>query len=205
MELAPFSAVDRSALRWLQFAEEPAEFRLLSGETPVETLSWKRRGGSFATGTHREGAWTFKRTGFLSPSIEVREQGNDRPVARLLAHLRHHEIRLPGGLSFTLVHASRLQPSWNLLTATGQEVLHIEPVAERGSLRGGAVVVSGQRDPAEVLLLVTLCWYFVVLSWFEDELLEAFTALEGWEPPRGERPAPSSAPPSGGGAGPSAT
>jgi hypothetical protein len=194
MELAPFATVDRSALRWLRTSEEPAEFQLLSGETPVENLRWNRRAGSLATGTFHDGAWTFKRRGFLSPSIEARSAGAERPVAALVAHLRHHEVRLAGGPSYTLVHASRLLPAWKLRDARGEEVLHIEPVADRGSLRGGAVVVSGHLDAPETLLLVSLCWYFVVLVWYEDEFVEAFTALEGWEPLRSPAESPAGPP-----------
>ncbi len=194
MELVAFSGVDRSALRWLRTSEEPAGYQLLSGDLPVATLAWQRRAGSLATGTYREGSWTFKRTGFLSPSIEVRATGSDRPIARLVAHLRHHAIRIGSGAPFTLVHASRLLPSWRVLRPDGTELLHIEPIAERGSLRGGAVVVTGTDPGAETLLLASLAWYFVVLVWIEDELVEAFTSLEGWGPGSGTgqvRPEPS--------------
>jgi hypothetical protein len=187
VELAAFSSVDRSALRWLRTAESPPEFRLLSGDTTIATLSWAARGGSRAKGTTKEAIWTFKRSGFLAPSIQVRLEGHDAPVARLLAHFRHHEIRIGAGPSFRLGHVSHLLPAWRLTTDAGEEVLHLEPVAERGALQGGAVVVSSQRDAPETLLLVVLSWYFIVLVWFEDEVVEAFTALEGWEGPRGSK------------------
>lgn len=183
MELAPFSSVDRSALRWLRTAESPAAFSLLAGDTPVATLTFARSRGSLASAVTSGGTWTLKRAGFLSPTIEVRREGETTPSARLLAHLRYHEIRLPGAPSYGLQHVSHLVPSWRVRDPRGAEVLHIEPVAERGSLRGGAVVVSGPADAPEMLLLTVLSWYFVVLVWFEDEMVETLAPFEGPDAP----------------------
>ena len=56
-------------------------------------------------------------------------------------------------------------------------------VAERRSLQAGAVVVSAPAGGPATLLLVVLTWYFVVLSWFEDEAIEALAPFEGPDPP----------------------
>lgn len=183
MALAPFSSVDRTALRWLRTAEAPATFSLLSGETPVANLAFAHGRGSLATATTADAVFTLKRAGFLSPTIEVRRQGEPRAVARLLAHLRYHELRIAGAPSYVLQHVSHLVPGWRLRTGTGAEVLHIEPVAERSSLRGGAVVVSARADAPETLLLLLLSWYFVVLASFEDEMVEALAPFEGPDAP----------------------
>lgn len=183
MALSPFASVDRTALRWLRTGERPAEFTLLSGDAPVATLAWKHRSGSMATATTAGAVWTMKRAGFLAPTIAVREEGKPVPVAQLLAHLRRHDIRIRNGPSYTLHHVSHLTPSWRVAAGTGEEVLHIEPVAEHGALRGGAVVVSSRADAPETLLLVLLSWYFVVLAWFEDELVEALAPFEGPDAP----------------------
>ncbi len=183
MALVPFSSVDRTALRWLRTSEAPAEFTLLSGEAEVAKISWARVGGSLATCRTAEATWTLKRAGFLAPSILVRAAPDAPPVARLWAHLRSHEILVRDGPRYRLRHVSHLLPSWKLATDLGKEVLHVEPVAERGSLRGGAVLASEGRDRPEALLLVVLTWYFVVLSWLEDELIEALAPFEGPDAP----------------------
>jgi len=50
-------------------------------------------------------------------------------------------------------------------------------------MAAGAVVVTPGTAGEATLLLVVLTWYFVVLSWFEDEAIEALTPLEGAYPP----------------------
>jgi hypothetical protein len=170
--------------------ERPAAYSLRAGDGEIATLSWERHGGSLATARTAETTWTLKRAGFLQPTILVRQEGAPEPVARLSAHLARHEITVGTGPTFRLRHASHLVPSWRLTTDRGDELLHVEPVAERHSLDAGAVVVSSPAGGPATLLLVVLTWYFVVLSWFEDEAIDAMTPLEGPYPPlaRGDSP-----------------
>jgi hypothetical protein len=181
--LAPFRSVDPSALRWIRVQESPVGFSLRSGDAEIATLTWNRPGGSLATARTADVAWTLKRAGFLQPAILVRAEGIEEPVARLSAHLTRHEIQVGRGPAFRLRHVSHLVPSWRLTTSRGDEVLHIEPVPEKRSLRAGAVVVAPGGGEPWTLLLVVLTWYFVVLSWFEDEAIEALAPFEGPDPP----------------------
>jgi len=181
--LVPLSSVDPSALRWIRTQDSPPAFSLRSGDAEVAVLTWDRPGGSLATARSAETTWTLKRVGFLQPSILVRLAGAPGPVARLSAHLARHEITLPNEPSYRLRRAGHFVPSWRLTTSEGAEVLHVEPVPENRALQGGAVVVSPQARPASALLLVVLSWYFVVLSWFEDEAIEALTPFEGPDAP----------------------
>jgi len=186
--LVPFDSVDRSALRWIRTQESPTAFSLRAGDAEVATLVWERPGGSLATATTAEASWTLKRAGFLQPTILVREKGGSDPVARLTAHLAHHEITVGHEPAYRLRHVTHLVPSWRLTTSKGAELLHIEPVPGHRSLEGGAVVVSVSFAGPATLLLVVLTWYFVVLTWFEDEAIEALARFEGPDPPlsRGE-------------------
>jgi len=181
--LVPFASVDTSALRWIRTRDKPIAFSLRAGDAEVATLSWERVGGSLAVATAQHGSWTLKRAGFLQPTVLVRSAGSSEPVARLSAHLSRHEVNLAGGPSFRLRHVSHIVPSWRLSTDRGVEVLHVEPVAEHRQLAAGAVVVTPGSAGDATLLLVVLTWYFVVLSWFEDEAIEALTPLEGSYPP----------------------
>jgi len=183
MALVPFGSVDPSELRWIRTAESPAAFSLQAADAEVATLTWNQPGGSLATARTAETTWTLKRAGFLQPSIVVREAGAAEPVARLTAHLARHEISVRGAPAYRLRHVSHLVPSWRLTTDRGEELLHIEPVPERRTLEAGAVVVSPVPGSPPTLLLVVLSWYFVVLTWFEDEAIEALAAFEGPDPP----------------------
>ena len=177
MALTPFSSVDRSALRWQRTNETPMEFTLSSGDAPVAVVRWHQAGGSLASADLSDGQWTLKRGGFLNPHITVRRAGGGDTLARLTAHLSHHQIELSGGATYRFHRAGVLVPAWKLTALDGTEVLHIEPVREGRKLEGGAVVAAGEgASLPELLLLVVLAWYFIVLAWFEDE---ALVPLEG--------------------------
>ena len=188
MALVSFSAVDRSAMRWLRTSDKPLGFALSSGDATVASLQWKRHGGSLAAAETSGGIWTLKRGGFLNPHVTVRPEGSERVQARLSAHLNHHEIRLDTGTTYRFRRAGLLVPAWKVSTSEGVEVLHIEPVRQGRKLEGGAVLAPATAvDLPELLLLVVLGWYFIVLAWFEDE---ALLPLEGpEEKPPAPRPA----------------
>ena len=181
MALSPFSSVDRSTLRWLRTAENPAEFTLSAGESAVATLRWKQRGGSLASAETSVGVWTLKRGGFLNPHVTLRSDGSEQVRARLTAHLNHHELALDNGRLYRFRRAGMLVPAWKVTTSQGTEELHIEPVRDGRKLEAGAVLAAPTAvDLPELLLLVVLSWYFIVLAWFEDE---ALTPLEGPDTP----------------------
>jgi hypothetical protein len=179
MALNPFASVDRSALRWLRSQENPVEFTLSAGDSPVARLHWLPQGGSLATAETAQGSWTLKRGGFLNPHITVRKPGGGENLARLTVHLSHHAVELAQGVSYRFHRAGVLVPAWKITTDTGSEVLHIEPVREGRKLVGGAVIAPPTAlDLPELLLLAVIGWYFIVLAWFEDE---ALVPLEGAE------------------------
>jgi len=181
--LVPFGSVDTSVLRWIRTAERPAGFTLGAGDAELATLTWEDTGGSSATARTAGTSWTFRRAGFLRPTILVHEPGRSEPIARVSARLARHEITIAGAPQFRLRHVSHVVPSWRVTTDRGQEVLHLEPVAEKRSLQAGAVIVSSTEAGPATLLLVVLSWYFVVLNWFEDETIEALAPYEGPDPP----------------------
>jgi hypothetical protein len=181
--LVPFPSVDVAALRWVRTQERPAAFSLRSEDQEIATLAWEKPEGSLATARTSAASWTFKRAGFLQPTILARQPGTEEPVARLTAHLSRHEITLGTGPSYRLRHVSHLVPAWSLTTDRGVEIVHVEPVAEGRSLQGGAAVVARPASDPSLPLLLTISWYFVVLTWFEDEAIDALAPYEGPDPP----------------------
>ena len=179
MALNSFASVDRSTLRWLRSRENPVEFTLSAGDSPVARMRWSQLGGSLATAETDQGSWTLKRGGFLNPHITVRKSGAGENLARLTVHLSYHAVELAEGISYRFHRAGLLVPAWKITTDAGREVLHIEPVREGRKLVGGAVIAAPTAlNLPELLLLGVIGWYFIVLAWFEDE---ALVSLEGPE------------------------
>lgn len=176
MAFTPLASVDREALRWLRPDPASLEFQLLSGSTRLGTLAWSKPHGSLAVARVAEREFSIKRVGFLNPHVTVRAPGDTKDLARLSGHLGHHRIELVGGSSYDLRRAGLLVPAWQLSAADGTEQLHLEPVREGHRLDGGTIQVSAPaRDRPELPLLLVLTWYFIVLSWREDEAVSEWT------------------------------
>ncbi|MFZ0699637.1 MAG: hypothetical protein WAN74_05565 [Thermoplasmata archaeon] len=176
MEFTPFVSVDRGALRWLRTGPTSPEFQLLSGSALLGSLSWTKAQGSLALARVADREFTIKRVGFLNPHVTARRKGEEKDLARLASHLSHHRIELAGGARYDLKRAGLLVPAWQLLAGDGTELLHVEPVREGRRLDGGTIQVSAAaRDLTELPLLLLLTWYFIVLSWREDEAVSEWT------------------------------
>ncbi|NNN18056.1 MAG: hypothetical protein HKL79_06825 [Thermoplasmata archaeon] len=176
MAFTPFASVDREALRWLRVGPTSPEFQLLSGPALLGSLSWTKAQGSLALAGIADRQFTIKRVGFLHPHVTVRRAGEERDLARLASHLGHHRIEFAGGARYDLKRAGVLVPAWQLLAEDGTELAHVEPVREGRRLDGGIVQVSlPARDLTELPLLLLLTWYFIVLSWREDEAVSEWT------------------------------
>ena len=183
MPLTPIDLVDRSAMRWLRTSEAAAEYTLLAGDSAVAVVRWSRHRGARAVAETAEGTFTLGRSGFLVPQLTVRRQGSEASVARLTNRLGHHEVEVGGGGSYRIKRAGLLLPAWTLTDSGGRELAHVEPVAEGRRLEGGAVIVSGEVPPRELLLVTILSWYLIVLLWIEDEAIEALVPFEGPDAP----------------------
>ena len=181
MALAAFSSVDATSLRWLRGRDDPLEFALLSGDQALASLSWSGTGRTLATARVAGATWTLKRVGFLNPHVTVRAEGASTDLARLTVHFNYHRIELAGGRAFRFHRAGVLVPAWKVTDEAGRELLHIEPVRDGQKLVGGAVIAPKEATlTPDFPLLVVVSWYFIVLAWFEDEML---TPLEGADAP----------------------
>jgi len=188
MAFQPLARVDRTNFRWLRTQERPASFDLLSGDVKVAALDWAAGDRSLATLHSASEEWTLKRGGFLNPHVTVRAQEKMR--ARLSVHLNFHQIDVAGGLYYRLHRAGLLVPAWKVTSASGKELLHVEPAREGRHLSAGAVVVAPDATALDdLMLLAVLSWYFIVLAWFEDEAVEALAPFEGPDAPAALRDA----------------
>lgn len=171
MEFADLSKVDLSVLRWTRVAGERHSFHLGAGDATVAELAWQKSHGSLATASTKDGQWTLKRAGLLHAHLTMRSAGSEKDLARVFMQWRDHLIQLAGGATYHLRRDSLLVPAWTVSdAASSQPAFVIEPVREGRRLEGGIVTVRPEARALPALgLLLLLSWYFVVLSWFEDE------------------------------------
>lgn len=68
-------------LQWKQPHLTSAAFELKSNEELLATLKFSNAFGTLATGECADGAWTFKRIGFLNTHVSIRIAGTENDIA----------------------------------------------------------------------------------------------------------------------------
>ena len=84
-------------LIWRQPSAMKLHYELRAGDEVLATLQWKNAWGTLATARTAEGEWTFKRSGFWQPRIEVRPVGSEHAVATFVPDWMGNGILTVGG------------------------------------------------------------------------------------------------------------
>ncbi len=79
--MTPAGSVESGPLVWKQGAATQRHYELRAGEALVAELDFLKAFGTLARGRAASGAWTFKRTGFLSPVVTARSEGGSEDCA----------------------------------------------------------------------------------------------------------------------------
>ncbi len=170
--MTPAASVESGPLVWKQSAATQRHYELRAGDAVVAELEFLKTFGTLARGRAASGAWTFKRTGFLSPIVTARREGENEDCA--LYHpnfsLSQGQLRLSTGEGFEFRMAGIWTRSAILIDNDRREVFRIHLKGESGA--GATVVVRLPQTPALELLLL-LCWYVLVLQMQDESLRSA--------------------------------
>jgi hypothetical protein len=171
------SEADMDDLKWTRTGE-PHTYQLSSGADPVATLHWERPAETHATAEAEGVRWTLKRSGFLSPTVSLRDTATGKDLALLHVHLNSSLLQVAGGGTYRWTRTGFWIPAWEFQDSGGKELVDFEPVREGARLDGGLLDVSpaGRTEP-NLLLMLVLGWYFIVQSWIEDEAVAASRAI----------------------------
>ncbi len=148
------------------------------------TLRWNKMYGSLATAVCRAGRFTFKRTGFLRPSITVRREDSDSNLAVMtfegsaivntLAVVRGR-VDFESGEVFTFKKVGLRKPRWAFYTRSGISLIEFLKI-RAGKPRVQIVIKEEYRRIPYVHILLVLGWYAIVLDYEEGE------SAVGWIP-----------------------
>ena len=139
-------------------------YELTSGDHQLGTLQFTKMLGSLAEGRTADGAWTFKRGGFLRPFVTIREIGADKDLGVL--HTRwggDGDLTLTNGFHAEWMHTNFWRTRWSFQHKGGREIVHFTP--HHKLLKAGATVEIPQPVSKDVPLpmLTLLGWYLMVL------------------------------------------
>ena len=164
--MIPVDSHTTGGLAWQQHSMWQRHWELRSADSLMAELHFDSAFGSRATATAAGAAWTFKRSGFFSPVVTARAAGEDADIAAYVPNWTHRSGRLvvgPEELEFRQVGF------WGGRWALFQQEQELIGFENTGLIHRGANVTvhEAARRRADLPLLLTLCWYLLVL-YMED-------------------------------------
>ena len=164
--MIPLDPHQAGGLTWQQNSMWERHWELRSGESLLAELHFESSFGSLATATAAGGAWTFKRSGFFAPIVTARAVGQDANIALYRPHWSHRRGTLSLGAEQLELRPVNFWGTRFALCSGERELISFE---NTGLVHRGANVTVSEwaRSRADLPLLLTLCWYLLVL-YMED-------------------------------------
>jgi hypothetical protein len=151
-------------LRWAQPSAFQRAFELQAGDDVVGTLRWQKAFGSLALAETADGAWTFKRSGFLRPKVTVRIPGSETEAAVFKPGWGGEgTLTLSDGRCYLWQHTSFWRSQWAFAIEAGEPLVHFNP--DFAFFKHAAELVVEPRAvlTPDLSLLTLLGWYLMVL------------------------------------------
>jgi hypothetical protein len=158
-----FEEVIGQELEWRQPEAMRRFYQLMSGEQEIGSLRFESMWGSLATGQLSGRQWTFKRTGFLTPRITVREGGGEENVAVFAPGWGGGGWLAVSGRRYHMRHKNFWGTEWAFEGEDGSTAITLS--GSRGVFKQGAhatVAESAARLP-ETPIMLLLMWYVRLL------------------------------------------
>jgi hypothetical protein len=175
------TAIDAATLKTCEWRQEDAFRRcwdLWDSYRQLAQLSFPKMFGSSATASIAGAVWTFKRVGFFSPRTTARSQGQAADIATYEPNFAGTKGTITvGGSRLRLRSSNFWSTEWVVEDAHNRALLTFH---NKGMFKHGAAVTVEEagRERTDLPLLLTFCWYILVL-YMEDASAATATATMG--------------------------
>ncbi len=157
--------VDGAGLQWEVSCANKRAFELREGAETVASLTFQKSWGTLAIGETADGQWTFKRVGFLPPTITMRAAGSDENLAEFRPDRigSSAEVEFASGSRFQWCHDKEQGHKWTMASADGAPLLHFKAHTWIYGEPIQLEIEAAARELPELTLLVLLGEYFLML------------------------------------------
>jgi hypothetical protein len=151
-------------LEWRQPETLRRFYQLTQDGREIATLRFESSCGSLATGVCGQAKWTFKRTGFLSPKISVREAGSETNIALFTpGWMGSGWVVFSSGRRYHLRHTNFWGTEWAFEAEDGTAAITLSGNQGFFKQGGTATVAQSVAGLPETHVMLLLIWYLRVL------------------------------------------
>lgn len=138
-------------------------YALRDGEDTVATLRFRSSWGTFATAESADGAWTFKRVGFLQTRVTIRASGNEDEIAvfKNNSWTGGGTLELPDGQHLT-ADTNCWMTKFSFSAETGEPLVRFTRIGGLLKLSSNVEVLPAGAAFLAAPWLVMLGWYLTV-------------------------------------------
>lgn len=177
--MIPIRSTQLAGLEWRQPSAFARSYELKAGDSVLATVEFKKVFGTLAEARTAEQAWTFKRTGFLTPVVTARVAGTEQDIAHYKPGLMGTKgtLHLAGGEVLEMKSTNFWASHWALLDQQGEALLKF---SNQGVLKHGAhvEVAPSAAGRADLPLLLAMGWYILALH-IEDSAASTAVIVSG--------------------------
>ncbi|HUI54108.1 MAG TPA: hypothetical protein VLY04_04005 [Bryobacteraceae bacterium] len=166
-------------LKWSQPKGSRRFHQLAADQAVIGSIQFEKGWGSLATGECGEGRWTFKRAGFFSPRVTVRQAGSENDIAIFAPRWSGAgTLEFASGGRFQLRCQNFWGTEWAFENEQGMAAVNLR--GPRGFVKQGgeSVITKVGAELPEAPVLLLLLWY-VRLLMNEDASAAAVIATSG--------------------------
>ncbi|MGO4881853.1 MAG: hypothetical protein ACLP59_13650 [Bryobacteraceae bacterium] len=157
-------------MEWRQAEATRRFYRLTLGEREIASLRFESSYGTRGAAECGFSQWTFKRTGFLSPKITVREPGSESDLAVFTPGWTGRGwVVFNSGRRYRLRHTDFWGSQWVFETADGAAAVTLGAIHGFFKQGGAAMVSPSAAGLPEAPVLLLLIWYVRLLMHADAE------------------------------------
>jgi hypothetical protein len=126
--MTEYSEIRSSTAEWIQPKSGYRRFELRSNDTIVGILDFRSSTGTYALAESARGRWTYKRVGFFTIRITIREEGADVDSAVFKPDFwGNGRLTFKDGSSYVWKPTNVWRTAWVLTDASKQPVVSFRP------------------------------------------------------------------------------
>jgi hypothetical protein len=167
-----------SRLELVKFKSLKKDYKLVSGNTTVGSITFKKSSGTLAEAGIGDHCWSFKRVGFFSTKITIRNCGDKNDLAIFINNTWKGggTLHFKSGITYK-ADTNFWNSEFSIQSPRGKKIAKIITKGIIRSTTSIEISKGGEEDPMIELIVLFACYLLIMIR--EDEVAATSMAMIG--------------------------